>query len=126
MVPCAAWFQTSDAAKLWWAEVEDSADHSKQTKEIYERALGRVLAALGGLLMREIDVPTCDRFIKAVRKNHGPSAAKTAKGVLSLLPGMAVRHGALAASPVRDVAKTRPAGKPVRGRSPVMTRLRCC
>jgi site-specific recombinase XerC len=45
--------------------------------------------------MREIDVPRADVFIKPVRKNHGPSAAKTAT----------VRHGALGANPVRDVAK---------------------
>ncbi|WP_190863017.1 site-specific integrase [Actinomadura sp. RB99] len=94
-----------DAAKLWWAEAEDSPDLSKQTKEIYARALERILSALGGLLMREIDVPTADKFIKAVRTNHGPSAAKTAKSVLSLLLGMAVRHGALATNPVRDTAK---------------------
>jgi integrase len=94
-----------DASKLWWAEVEESENLSEQTKEIYARALDRVLKALGGLLMREVDVPVCDRFVKAVRKNHGPSAAKTAKSVLSLLLGMAVRHGALAANPVRDVAK---------------------
>jgi integrase len=55
--------------------------------------------------MREIDVPTCDRMIKTVRKNHGPSAAKTTKSVLSLLLGMAVRHGALDTNPVRDTAK---------------------
>lgn len=55
--------------------------------------------------MREVDVPRADAFIKTVRKNHGPSAAKSAKTVLSLLLGMAVRHGALAANPVRDVAK---------------------
>jgi integrase len=94
-----------EAAKLWWAEVEDSEELSEQTKDIYERANKRVLQALGGLLMREVDVPTCDRFIKAVRKNHGPSAAKTAKTALSLLLGMAVRHGALDTNPIRDVAK---------------------
>lgn len=94
-----------DAAKPWRTEIEESETLSAQTQEIYERALERILKALGGLLMREVDVPTCDRFIKAVRTNHGPSAAKTAKSVLSLLLGMAVRHGALDTNPVRDVAK---------------------
>jgi integrase len=94
-----------DTAELWRAEMEDSDNLSEQTKEIYARALARIVKALGGLLMREIDVPRCDKFIKAVRKNHGPSAAKTAKTVLSLLLGMAVRHGALDTNPIRDVAK---------------------
>lgn len=94
-----------DAAKLWWAEVRESDDLSAQTKEIYERTLNRIIKALGGLLLREVDVPRADAFIKSVRTNLGPSAAKTAKSVLSLLLGMAVRHGALGANPVRDVAK---------------------
>ncbi|WP_329251834.1 hypothetical protein OG417_07850 [Actinoallomurus sp. NBC_01490] len=95
----------SYAAKLWWAEAEESDDLSAQTKEIYERTLNRIVKALGGLLLREVDVPRADAFIKSVRKNHGPSAAKSAKSVLSLLLGMAVRHGALSANPMRDVAK---------------------
>lgn len=94
-----------DAAKLWQAEIADSDTLTPQTREIYERALVRVLAGLGGLLIREIDVPVCDRFVKAVRKNHGPSAAKTTRDVLSLLLGMVVRHGALDTNPVREIAK---------------------
>ncbi|WP_285492253.1 tyrosine-type recombinase/integrase [Actinomadura sp. NBRC 104425] len=94
-----------DAARLWLAEVEESDTLTPQTREIYERALARILKALGGLLLREIGVPEVDRFIKAVRKNHGPSAAKTVKSVLSLLLGMAVRHGAMPTNPVRDAAK---------------------
>lgn len=96
-----------DAAKLWQAEVAESGALTPQSREIYERALARILKALGGLLLREMDVPRCDAFIKAVRKNHGPSAAKTAKSVLSLLLGMCVRHGALGdrTNPVRDTAK---------------------
>ncbi|WP_433464366.1 tyrosine-type recombinase/integrase [Spirillospora sp. CA-128828] len=94
-----------DAAKLWQAEINDSETLTPQTREIYDRALTRILGGLGGRLMREIDVPTCDKFIKAVRQNHGPSAAKTTKSVLSLLLGMAARHGALPANPIRDTAK---------------------
>lgn len=94
-----------DAAALWWTEVTESGDLTEQTKEIYGRARERVVKALGGLLMREVDVPRCDAFVKAVRANHGPSAAKTSKSVLSLILGLAVRHGALDTNPVRDVAK---------------------
>lgn len=94
-----------DAAKLWLDEIGESETLTPQTREIYERALDRILKALGGLQLREIGVPECDRFVKAVRKNHGPSAAKTAKSVLSLVLAMATRHGALDANPVRDVAR---------------------
>lgn len=94
-----------DAAALWLDEVSESGDLTAQSREIYERAATRITKALGGLLLREIDVPTCDRMVKTVRANHGPSAAKTSKSVLSLILGMAVRHGALPANPVRDVAK---------------------
>ncbi|WP_243711094.1 hypothetical protein [Actinomadura sp. KC216] len=94
-----------DAAKLWQAEIAESGTLTLQTREIYERALDRILKAMGGLLMREIDVPRCDAFVKAVRKNHGPSAAKTTRDVLSLLLGMVVRHGALDTNPVREIAK---------------------
>ncbi|TYK53434.1 tyrosine-type recombinase/integrase [Actinomadura decatromicini] len=105
-----------DAATLWWEEAEESGNLSEQTHEIYQRALKRILKGLGGLQMREIDVPAADRFIKAVRKNNGASAAKTAKGVLSLLLGMAVRHGALGANPVRETAKIS-TGRPARVRA---------
>lgn len=94
-----------DAARLWLAEVAESGELTAQTREIYERAAARIVQSLGGLLLREVDVPTCDRMIKTVRTHHGPSAARTVKGVLSLILGMAVRHGAMPANPVRDVAK---------------------
>ncbi|RKS76473.1 site-specific recombinase XerD [Actinomadura pelletieri DSM 43383] len=93
------------AATLWQAEIAESDTLTPQTQEIYERTLERITKGLGGLLIREIDVPVCDRFIKAVRKNHGPSAAKTTRDVLSLLLGMVVRHGALDTNPVREIAK---------------------
>jgi integrase len=60
--------------------------------------------------------PAGGHLIKTVRKNHGPSAAKTTKNVLSLLLGMAVRHGALGANPVREVAKIS-AGRKARPRA---------
>lgn len=67
-------------------------------------------------MVREVDVPAVDRFLGAVKKHHGPSAAKSAKSVMSLLLAMAVRHGALAANPVRDVAKI-PDGRKARPRA---------
>ncbi|MFC4049321.1 tyrosine recombinase XerC [Actinomadura syzygii] len=93
------------AAPQWWAEIEESGTLTAQTREIYERTMTRIVKSLGGLQMRELTVPKCDRFIKAVRESHGPGAARTTKNVLSLMLAMAVRHGALDTNPVRDVAK---------------------
>lgn len=93
-------------AEVWLAEMMASEDLSAGTKETYTRALEtRVLPALGGLLIRECDVPATDRFLKAVREHQGSSAAKTAKTVTSLLLQLAVRHGALPSNPVREVAR---------------------
>lgn len=77
---------------------------------------GHVLPGMGGLMMCEVDVPAADRFVKAVRKDHGPFAAKSAKNVLSLVVAVAVRHGALTANPVSEVAKI-PKGSRVRARA---------
>ncbi|NED99285.1 site-specific integrase [Phytoactinopolyspora halotolerans] len=101
----AATTRVRDLAIMWLAEIDD-ADLSDGTKDLYRRTLTtHVLPALGALQISECDVPTVDRYLKAVRTNQGPAAAKTAKTVTSLLLGMAVRHGALPANPVTNTAK---------------------
>ncbi|HEX5121515.1 MAG TPA: hypothetical protein VFW65_40555 [Pseudonocardiaceae bacterium] len=49
-------------------------------------------------------VPMVDRVLRGIRDNTGLGSAKHAKVVLSGLLGMAVRHGALASNPAREVA----------------------
>jgi hypothetical protein len=94
-----------DLAVVWLEEIK-VAELSDGSKELYERDLEKkVLPAMGALSCREADVPAVDRFLKSVRENSGPSKAKTCKTVLSLLLGLAVRHGAIKTNPVRDVAK---------------------
>lgn len=94
-----------DLAVVWLEEMKAS-DLSEGSKELYERDLEqKVLPAMGALSCREADVPASDRFLKAVRENSGPGKAKSCKTVLSLLLGLAVRHGAIKTNPVRDVAK---------------------
>jgi hypothetical protein len=94
-----------DLAAIWLTELKAS-DLSDGSKELYECDLSqKVLPAMGALSCREAEVPACDRFLKAVRENSGPGKAKTCKTVLSLLLGLAVRHGAIPTNPVRDVAK---------------------
>lgn len=94
-----------DVAQIWLDEIKD-AELAEGSVETYTRTLnGHVLKSLGELLIRECSVSVVDRFLKAVKKNHGVSAAKNAKTVSSLVLALAVRHGALDANPVRDVAK---------------------
>lgn len=100
-----------DVAATWRAEIEDQ-ELSDGSRQLYVRTLDRhVVKGLGGLLLREVDVPKVDRFLKSVREHHGAAAAKSAKTVTSLVLGFAVRHGALAANPVRDTGRIKSAGK---------------
>jgi integrase len=93
-----------DLAAVWLEEVKVS-ELADGSKELYERDLTlKILPALGALSCREADVPAADRFLKTVRANSGPGKAKSCKTVLSLLLGLAVRHGAIPTNPVRDVA----------------------
>jgi integrase len=95
----------SVAAELWLAEVDQSA-RSSATKELYRYVVdGYIEGGLGSLQLRELTVPRVDKFLKAIVATHGPGGAKSCKSVLSGILGMAVRHGALPANPVREVAK---------------------
>jgi integrase len=97
--------KVSVAAKLWLAEV-DGSSRSGATKDLYRYVVERYIEdGLGALQLRELTVPRVDRFLKALIAANGPGAAKSCKSVLSSMLGMGVRHGALAANPVREVAK---------------------
>lgn len=103
--PITADTKVRDLAVVWLDEMKAS-DLSDGSKELYERDLNqKVLPAMGALSCREATVPAADRFLKAVRDNSGPGKAKSCKTVLSLLLGLAVRHGAIPANPVRDTGK---------------------
>jgi len=107
--------KVSIAAKLWLDEV-DRGERAPRTKEHYRYAVDRYVdPGLGELRLGELTVPRVDRFLKAVAASSGPVAAKSAKSVVSSVVGMAVRHGAMTANPVRDVARiTRPRKAPPR------------
>lgn len=94
-----------DTAKMWLAEIADDPTLADQTRETYGRTADRIVADLGGLLMREVTVAACDRVIKAARSGRGTSAAQIYKTVLSLMLAVAVRHGALGTNPVANTVK---------------------
>ena len=94
-----------DVARTWMSEVEVS-DLAGGTVEVYQRTLDKhVVPGLGGLQLREVDVPAVDRFLKSVRQHHGAGAARTTKNVTSLMLGYAARLGAIPTNPVRDSGK---------------------
>jgi integrase len=101
-------------ADAWLAEV-DARDLAPSTKELYrDMAERHVIPSLGALRIKELTVPTADRFIKLVSERSGPATAKSARSVLSGILGLAVRHGALTHNPVREVARISRPRKDVR------------
>jgi integrase len=97
----------------WLAELALS-DLAPQTVERYRNILRKVVVpGLGGVRVREATVSTIDRFLKATAAKT-PSLARQAKVVLSGMLGMAARHDAIRANPVREVATTRPSRSAVR------------
>lgn len=95
------------AIDRWLVEV-DEAGHAPGTAQLYRRtADGRIRRGLGELRVRECDPAACDRFIRKIRTEHGPGAARTAKNVLSLVMQLCVRFGAIDANPIANVGKVR-------------------
>lgn len=91
-------------APIWWQEFLD-LDRAVRTRDRYEEVLDTyVLPGLGNYRIREMTVSALDRFLKAVRANHGGPTAKLCKTVLSDMLGVAARNGALEGNPLRDVA----------------------
>jgi integrase len=76
-----------------------------------------VLKGLGGYKIREITTERLDGFVKALKTNHGPSLAKSARVVLSGMLGLAVRYGAANTNPVRDVGTIKMESKAARALS---------
>lgn len=101
--------KVADLAAEWLAEIEAS-DRSTSTKEQYGWAVARmVLPQFGEVRLREASTALVDQMLGRIRAERGPGAAKTARAVLNGMFGLAVRHDAIPANPVRE---TRPiAGK---------------
>lgn len=104
------WLATIDAAVA-------AGERSPSTAEQYRRQLTAVvLPGVGSLRVREATVPVLDAFVDTVRKKRGPAVAKLARSVLSGVLGVAVRHGAIRANPIRDVSRI-PTGRRKASRS---------
>ncbi len=105
----------SVAAELWLSKLAGAVkegSRSPGTVETYQRQLElHVRPALGELRLAEITTPIIDKFIGALKTDIGPATAKTCRSVVSGVMGLAVRYGAVAANPVREVERIEGASK---------------
>jgi integrase len=104
----------SVVAELWFSDICEQ-NRSPSTLQVYRDRLDRqVLPALGNVRLRELSVGRVDAHLKAVKTNNGAAVAKLTRSVLSGICGLGTRHDALAANPVRDVARmsTKPRNPP--------------
>ncbi|TYL51000.1 hypothetical protein [Agromyces mariniharenae] len=62
------------------------------------------MAALDNLTVRRLTVARIDRLLK-VQRAKSCSRAKRSLTILSMLLGLAVRRGVIAANPVKDIAR---------------------
>ena len=97
----------SVAARLWLEHVDEMVAEGRRspgTRDAYQRKLdNHVLPALAEVRLGEVTTPLVDSIIKAIRTQVGPPTAKSSRTVISGVLNLAVRHGALATNPVRDV-----------------------
>ena len=91
-------------ASKWMLEME-ARDLAAGTIRQYRGSIERhILPGLGEVRLAEATVPRVDRFLKSLTHSSGAGAARTARVVLGGMFGLAARHGAIDANPIREVA----------------------
>lgn len=105
----AALSRFADAAELWIARLRDMVAEGRRspaTVDTYERQLkNHVVPALGHVRLGEVTTPLVDRVIGTIRREISPATAKSCRSVISGVLGLAVRQGAIAFNPVREVER---------------------
>ena len=92
---------------MWFRDLEES-DRALRTKITYRNAWRRLLEpAVGGLRLSDFRVSLVDRLIREIRQRRGSTSAHHAKVVLTGILGLAVRHDAIEANPVRELTPVR-------------------
>lgn len=108
----------SVAAGAWMARMEEMVADGRRspgTVETYRRQLkNHVLPALGEVRLAEITPPMVDRVIGTFKREISPASARSCRSVISGVLGLAVRHGAIPANPVREIERieSRPRKEP--------------
>jgi integrase len=102
------------AAVLWLNDLTKRGAVSTNTLAAYTATLERYVIGRAGtrgpleaLTMREVTVAALDHAVHTIASENGYGAAKMARTVYNGIFGMAVRHGAMQANPVRDVSPLR-------------------
>lgn len=103
-------------ADLWLADmarrVADST-RAPNTLRVYRSAVkSHIKPGVGGLRLRDANVPRMEAFLLGMRAHHGAGITKTARTVLNGILGYAIRHGAITVNPIRDVSRI--SGAPIR------------
>lgn len=97
------------AAEVWLARVDRLVrlgQRSPGTAETYRRQLAaHVLPALGRLRLRELNTPLVDRYVTDVHEQVGPATGRTCRSIVSGVMGLAVRSGAVAVNPTRELER---------------------
>ncbi|WP_305783726.1 tyrosine-type recombinase/integrase [Symbioplanes lichenis] len=89
----------------WIDEILIENRVKRQTVDHYTNNLHYlILPAIGDMAIREATVGAIDRYLKTFARTH-PAGARRCKSTLLQMFSLAVRHGALAANPVRDVGR---------------------
>ena len=109
-------------AEAWRSELMTDDRRASGTRRVYLSTLDlHVLGTeaepspIANLALRELRVSTLQRLLRDVANDHGQSAAKMTRSVLSLVLGLAVRHDAMAHNLVRSMGHT---PTPTRKREP--------
>jgi len=99
----------SAAADLWMEKLRGmvaEARRSPGTVDTYERQLrNHVLPALGEVRLAEATTPLIDKVVGAIKADVSPATAKSCRSVVSGVMSQAVRYGAIAHNPVREVER---------------------
>ncbi len=99
--------RVSVAAELFLAEVKALGEQdvlAPGTYQTYRYQYDKNLVPrIAEIRLVELTTPRVDGVIQAIRNEVGVASAKTCKSILSGTFSLAVRHGALAANPVREI-----------------------
>ena len=81
------------------------ADRAPRTRDTYRQTIEHLVKPrIGDVSVAEATPERLQRYLDAVRAEHGPGAAKAARAVLSGMLALATRSGAKTANPVRELA----------------------
>lgn len=96
-------------AEAWMAKIEARVEQgavAPNTLRVYRSVWdNHIAAAVGELRVRDATVGRLDDFLMALRAHRSASVTQTARTILSGVLGHAVRDGALAQNPIRDVSR---------------------